>query len=391
MRSRVSLFAVVLAGSAFAGGVGASAAVPARPGPSWQQSVRPQSVLAVATPSPKPTPVVYPLAAGDQFTYAYEQQSTTTTGSKTQITSSYKGTETATLSGLGSYNGLPAYQLRTTGTSGYASLDNIDYVNLDISGGRTRYVEYGYYHTAKFNLGSSVYRYYNTKLTYASPFIFDILPDTAGSGWPEPVGIDETVNNYYTSSSNNPNILSGSLIRAADGSYRASGKQYDVPITRIVKPDGSGSVVQGPASGAVEWAYALPQIVGSKEVIPATETYASKTHTNLVPDWYPGAAAPRTPLAVETMHDLGKVAAPSTCGARAGTLAFHLESVFSQLDPVAGFTDSDVQDFYVVPGLGKICLIDHDTQTNHDTENTGGVTSIDRTDSSQVLISEVLK
>ena len=57
----------------------------------------------------------------------------------------------------------------------------------------------------------------------------------------------------------------------------------------------------------------------------------------------------------------------------------------------SGFTLTDVQQFYVVPGLGYICKLDSSVQTNYDNEVTGKVTSVTKTDVSQVLVSEVLK
>jgi hypothetical protein len=91
------------------------------------------------------------------------------------------------------------------------------------------------------------------------------------------------------------------------------------------------------------------------------------------------------------MTDAGTTKTPTKCGTRAGSVATHLTSTLVQLDPVAGFTLTDVQQFYVVPGVGYICKLDASVQTSYDNEVTGKVTSIQKTDVTQVLVSEVLK
>ena len=71
---------------------------------------------------------------------------------------------TAVLSGLGAYNGVPAYALRTTGTttSGNASLDHVDYINMVSSGGHTQYEEYGYNYADTINETNGVFRHDDT-------------------------------------------------------------------------------------------------------------------------------------------------------------------------------------------------------------------------------------
>jgi hypothetical protein len=91
------------------------------------------------------------------------------------------------------------------------------------------------------------------------------------------------------------------------------------------------------------------------------------------------------------MRDLGAVKAPSQCGKRAGATATHLQSLFSQLDPAVGFTNTEVRDDYVVPGMGYICRLDAIVQKNYNTENTGALQSTTTTNSTQVLVSETLK
>jgi len=314
-------------------------------------------------------------------------------GTTSTVAANYQANETATLSGPGTYNGHPAYTLRTTATTatGNASLDYLDYVNLVTSGGHTSYAEYGYNYADQIHYGAGVTEHDSTIVKYAAPYVYDRLPETSGSSWTEPIAEVETVNDYDQTSVNNPNVLSGTLTRASDGSYHGSGMNYDVPETRLLRSNGTGYIIDGPASGATEWSYGLPETSGSKRVIPATESYAGKSGTNLVPDWYPGGNLPASPLATESMRDLGQQKAPSTCGKRAGTLATHLESTFTQLDPIVGFTNKEVQDFYVVPGLGYICKLDSVVQNNYDTENTGNLKSTKTTTSSQVLVSEVLK
>jgi len=340
-------------------------------------------------PKPSATPIVYPFAPGDTFTYQYARTMSVSNGP----TKSYAAVVTATLSGLGTYNGFPAYTLRTTGstTNGSASLDDSDYINLVAVGGATQYLEYGYDYKEVRHMSAHVVEHDSTALTYATPYEYDSLPETPGAGWPEPVAYSETLHDYDETPEGNPNIVSGTLTQAADGSYTASGKQYDVPVTRLLRSDGTGELIEGPPSAPVEWSFALPQKSKSGEVIPATESYDGQMGTNLVPDWYPKGGAPSSPLAIASMTDTGTTKAPAKCGKRAGSVARHLTSTLVQLDPVAGFTLTDVQQFYVVPGLGYICKLDASVQTNYDNEVTGKVTSVQKTDVTQVLISEVLK
>jgi hypothetical protein len=297
------------------------------------------------------------------------------------------------LSGLGSYNGVPAYQLRTTGatSTGNASLDHTDYVNLVTSGGHTQYQAYGYDYKDTIDEGNGVVEHDSMKLTYATPFINDVLPQTASASWAEPVAVQESVDDYYQTSTNSPNILSGTETRAADGSYTVSGMVYDVPTTRLLRSNGSGYVIAGPASGSTEWSFGLPAKQSGHEVIPATESYAGMSATNFVPDWYPGGNLPTSPLATAKSTDLGPIKAPSACAKRAGTLATHLQSTSSALDPVAGTLTTDVLDTYVVAGVGTICSLDDVIEKVYDTENTGALTSTTQTTTSQVLVSEVLK
>jgi hypothetical protein len=249
------------------------------------------------------------------------------------------------------------------------------------------FVEYGYDYMETQAKGSGVVEHDGTKLTYATPFVYDELPETRGASWPESVALKETINDYDTTSQNNPNVLSGTLTEQSDGSYDASGKWYDVPETRHVSSNGTGYIISGPSNGSTEWSYGLPQAGSSGEVIPATESYAGQSATNLVPDWYPGGGAPLTPLATESTRDLGQVAAPATCGTQAKTVATHIAISETQLDPVAGFTATDDQNLYVVPGTGYICKLEVDTQRNYDTENTGALTSTKTIKTSQILTS----
>jgi hypothetical protein len=347
------------------------------------------SAIASATKAP-----VYPLASGDTFTYTVRFQILNTQGGTSTIEKSYDGSATATLGGPGTYNGNSAYSLRLTGTSTSkptTTIDYTDYINEVDTGGQKRYVDFGYDDKVIIDETHGVTERDHTSVEYGTPFINDVLPETTGASWTNPVAIKETVNDYDQTPNNSPNILSGTLTRAADGSYTASGENYDVPITRQVNPNGTGFLVLGPASAPEEWSYALPQAGSSGEVIPATESFDAMTHTNDVPDWYPGGGAAASPLAQATGSDAGVVAMPKTCGTQAGGKARHLKLAFTQLDTVAGFTDAQTDDLYVIPGEGLVCKLESIVQTNYDNENTGTVTSVDTTTLSEVLTSEVLK
>jgi hypothetical protein len=347
-----------------------------------------------ATPTPKPTPTVYPLKNGDQFTYSFAYRKDNIVGS-TDTYVALNANVTSVLSGPTTFNGAPVFELRETGhtTSGTfpATLDYVDYVNLISSGGHTEYVDYGYDHYDELDKCCGVTERDDTKITYATPFIENVLPETTGSTWAEPVAIKETVNDYDHTSQNSPNILSGTETRAADGSYYGSGMNFDVPETRLLRADGTGYVVDGPSNGATQWSYALPQAGKSGDVIPATESYAGQSGTNLVPDWYPGGKAPAKPLASESTTNLGPTKAPSQCGKQAGTLATHLETTYSQLDPILGFTNTELIDNYVVAGKGTICTVDKSLEYDYDNEVTGKLKKTVKISTIWVLLSEILK
>jgi hypothetical protein len=352
---------------------------------------------ATAKPTPKPTatPAVYPLVNGDQFTYAFAYETDNTVGNQTTYIQ-LNATLTAVLSGPTTYNGVPAYELRTTGntTSGTvpASLDYVDYVNLITSGGHTEYVDYGYDHADVLDRCCGVTEHDDTKVDYATPFIRDVLPETAGEAWNEPVAMKETIDDYDHTPENSPNILSGTETIAGDGSYQGSGMNYDVAESRLLRSDGTGYVVDGPANGARQWAYALPGKDSSgHEVIPATESYDSKSATNLVPDWYPGGGAPANPLVRELTRNYGASKTPAKCGKRAGTSATLLVTSYTQLDPIIGYTDDETIDIWVLAGSGAICTIDVAVKKNYDNEVKGTLTKTTTTSTIWVLLSEILK
>ena len=75
--------------------------------------------------------------------------------------------------------------------------------------------------------------------------------------------------------------------------------------------------------------------------------------------------------------------------AKAGTNATHIRTTFTQLDTILGFTESDVSDNYVVPGIGYICKLETVTENDYNTENTGLLTRTKVTTISQILTSYV--
>ncbi len=396
MRNQILAFAVFAAVAGVAGSSGTARAIPSA---SYQSDLAPQEHIAQALPNAtvtrtlkpavKPTPAaaVYPLKQGDSFTYQYA--SSTKAGFSPWVNE--QGVETATVSGLGTYNGIPAYQLRTTGhtTSGPTeSLDDIDYVNLIGSGGHMEYVVYGYNYLTKIDRTSGVTEFDRTIVDYATPFVNDVLPERAGVPWTEPVAISERINNFYDQTAN-PNILSGTLKRAADGSYTASVMKYASPETRLLRSDGTGYVVDGATPHANEWTYGLPRKDNSIEVIPVTYSHAGRETTSLIHDWYPGGGAPPKPLATESTQDLGPQRIPSGCGKYSGMTAIRLETIFSQLDPIVGFTIQDYTSRWVVAGVGVVCAAENDLEQDYDTL-TGFRGPLTTTDSIKWLVSEVL-
>ncbi len=351
--------------------------------------------LACALPAAAALPlgtVVFPFAVGDSFTYTYAETEVDKTSQGTTTTpSSYSGT--TTIMPEVAFHGAPAYPFITKASyqqSGAAvTVNDVEWRNFVIKGGLWYYASYGT-DNASVSVESPQESLYLTQTrTWASPFYYDVLPESPGT-FAEPIGELETYDDHYQTSLGASNVLSYTITRKADGSSKESGMDYDVPFQHVDNANGTGTDQAGPTQGGTLWTFGLPQAGASGYVIPATETYAGQMHTNVVPDWYPGHAAPAHPLATATISDVGGAAAPAACGSRAGSPATHLVYAFHELDPAGGITYVETEDYYVVAGLGRICRLTNIVETYYDQKVTGKVTETKTTTESEVLASEHL-
>ena len=341
-----------------------------------------------------PVPATVPFAVGDTFKYQYSATTTVVATKTTTTPVSY--VQTTTIEPATTYNGILAFPLHTTGSytssTGTTTVDDVEWRNYLTSGGLWYYADYGYDDASVLVRPDGVIRRTTEKRTWGTPFFYNIFPYPPQ--WAEPVAFTETYDDHYETSLGNSNVLNFSETRAADGSYRETGGIADnpipVPYTFVLNSNGTGTDSEGPAQGGTTWSFGVPQRAASGYVIPATETYAGYNHTNKVPDWYPGHAMPAHPLVTNTMYDNGQTKIPAACGKYAGTLATHLGLVYKQLDPVAGDTYNENQDYYIVPGTAHPCRLDTIVVTVYDKKVTGKVTSTTTTSSSEILLSETL-
>ncbi len=344
---------------------------------------------AVATPL---ATVVFPFAVGDSFTYQNAETDVDKTTSGT-TTTPFAYTSTTTIGPATVFNGVHAYPFHTTGSyregTAAVTIDDLEWRNFVPAGGLWYYSSYGFDDSTVSVKSSQITEYITDKHTRVTPFYYDVLPQSPGT-FAEPVAEVESYDDYDQTTLGASNVLSYTETRAGDGSLTESGMDYDVPYQHVVNSNGTGTDHAGPTQGGTLWTIGSPVKGASGYVIPATETYAGKMHTNDVPDWYPGHAAPAHPLATAKMVDMGGVVAPAGCGTRAGTPATLLAYSYNQLDPINGDTYVETDDYYVVAGIGRICRLINILETYYDKKVTGKVTETKTTTSSEVLASEHL-
>jgi hypothetical protein len=340
---------------------------------------------------------VYPFAVGDTFVYTVTKTETTSSATGIRVaTTSEPFAETTVIGAATTYDGKKAYPYTTTAS--YASagtavtIHDVEYRNFVTVGKELYDSDYGYVDadtslaTGKKLLRLNVNRTYGA-LEALSPYLFDILPRPAS--WGEPVALDETTNDYYDVSAPNNNVLQSHLVRASDGSLRDSGLSYDVPFSAVLNSNGTGYSSAGPAQGGTTWTYGVAQPGDKGYVIPATETYDSKTHTNLVPDWYPGHKLAPKPLATSVMR-VGTAKVPKGCGEAAGEPATELVATYAQVNPAQAFTYDETDDYFVIAGLGRVCHTQHIVETIYDSKVSGDITSVTTTNWEYGLSSEKL-
>jgi hypothetical protein len=334
--------------------------------------------------------VVFPFAVGDSFTYLNAETDVVKT-TKGTTTTPFAYSATTTIEPATVFNGLHAYPYHTTASyhegTAAVTISDLEWRNFVPAGGRWYYSSYGYNYSTVSVKSPQVTEYITDKRTRATPFYYDVLPESPAT-FAEPVAEVESYDDYDQTTLGASNVLSYTETRSTDGSLTVSGMDYDVPYQHVVNSNGTGTDHAGPNQGGTLWAYGLPVKGASGYVIPATETYAGQMHTNDVPDWFPSHAAPAKPLAAAKIADLGTVVAPAGCGTRAGTPATLLAYSFNQLDPVNGDTYVETDDYYIVAGLGRICHLENTLETYYDQKVTGKVTETKSSASSEVLTSE---
>jgi hypothetical protein len=348
------------------------------------------STGAAAAASPAPFSV--PFTAGDAFSYQFSEGIVFKAFTGT-TTTALKYVETVALGPATRYAGSLAFPLHTTSTyattSGVEKINNLEYVNWLPKGGRWYEYSYGTANAAVLAEPQNVFVYTTDGRTWGTPLIYDVLPHALAT-WTEPAALAESYDAYTQTSLGRANDLRYTLARAADGSFSETGTNVDVPYAHVVKANGTGTNQSGPAQGGTLWSFGLPTKSGKTYVIPATETFDGRMHTNGVPDWYPGGALPKLPLATAALANLGTHKAPAQCGKRAGTAATHLQYTLRQLDPVDGETVVQTNDYYFASGLGRICRLNAQIESFYDQKVKGNLTETITSNSSEVLLSAKL-
>lgn len=89
------------------------------------------------------------------------------------------------------------------------------------------------------------------------------------------------------------------------------------------------------------------------------------------PNWYPGGKAP-SPLQTDVTTDKGTGAIPADCNVPStlATTAEHLQEISNGIDPW-GYTYTTTTDYYYTAGVGLVCGLTDEIETEFDTETTG--------------------
>ncbi len=385
--------------SAWAGNPASGAARP-RPGATHCAALSVAAILMTSGSAHAAGPVLkegYPFAPGDSFTYSYHDTQTAQsgcTGKPASTSTSY--TEVTTIQPEIDYSYPPGnvakvYPFRTTATAttskGTLTVTNTEYRNFVTSGKTTELVDYGLDYISDDQTASNVTKHTQTTRKYLTPLMRDQFPRKAGAMLALPVTFNEIIDNYYDTTTKE-NILQSNATRKADGSYTLSGETYDVPFSVDQKSNGTGVGIEGPSSAPEQWSFALPEAAASGNVIPATVSYAGKTGTNLVPDWFPGSAAAPSPLASSAYIDKGTTKVPAGCGTYAGKKATLLEITYTNLAPVQGYLYTEIDTSYVINNVGRVCIEVTRDEKIYDQEVTGKCTTATTFHSTEGLVSE---
>jgi hypothetical protein len=339
----------------------------------------------------------YPFAPGDSFTYNFNSTVSvkpSCKGTPVVTTTSYPETTTIMPAITYSYppgNSATVYPFVTTATTttanGALTVTNTDYRNFVTNGSSTDLVDYGLDYISTLQEPNNVTQHQETTRKYLAPLLRDQEPRQAKKILPFPVSFNDIENNYYLAPTMT-NILQSNATRNVDGSYTESGTTYDTPFSIQQNSDSTGQGIEGPSNAPETWTFLLPQVTSKGDVIPVQATYGGASGTTYVPDWFPGHAAPRNPLAKSSYVDKGGKKVPAGCGIYAGKTAALLQMTYSNLAPVAGYLYSETDAYYVVNGVGRVCMEVTHSQETYDQEVSGKCLSAQTFHSTEGLVSE---
>lgn len=327
-----------------------------------------QAAASMTAGASAPNP--YPTTPGETYDDNYDLVVSTKPG-KTVTT---KGTSTLTLGAATTFNGYPAFQYtavlnytKTNGATGTTTTNN--YRNFV----GNYFYQYGDTTNGTETLNGVTTTSSSTE-TYASPFILDILPEKNGNKVTEPYAY--TVDSTTSSTSNgSTNTTTSTFTRNADGSSTDSesiqrgGNTYSYSYT--INSDYSATVTNTqpgqPTSGTTT--FSAP----SGGIVTVTYTPLSgQPQTTSVPVWWG-----TTPLYSDELREIASnEPVPPRCKSKYdGQSSANLREFISGVDPVTGTVNSEVEDKFVVSGVGVVCNTETRTVTTYANRSTGSETA----------------
>ena len=383
-RSRNLAISFAFAGAAaLAGCGGASALNGVQPGVASLQSTSgapaaavaaaPQSggrpgTQTVARPGGAP-PNPYPTTPGATYQDNYELSTSSKPG-KTVVS---KGTVTLTIGAATTFNGYPAVDYhsvlnytKTNGATGTTTTDTYRNFVGDY------YYKYGDDESGSETLAGVTTTSSSTQ-TYGSPFILDILPEKNGNKATEPGAY--TMSSSISSTGSGGTSSSTSYSRNNDGSssenksIERNGNTYSYSVTINADFSASQTNTQPGQKTTGTTTFSAP----SGGVVTVTYTPpGGQAQVTSVPVWWGS-----TPLLSDVFEEIAsKEPVPPRCKSTYdGQSSANLREFISNVDPVAGTTDSEVIDRFVVAGTGVVCITATRTVTTYANRSTGSLVS----------------
>jgi len=329
------------------------------------------SPTLAATPRVAPTP---PYANGDTFTYAITDTTVVTNPGQPPSTS----TQTAFVAES------VAYPVT------FGSRKNVYAISSTVqdTSNSTRYAEHiGYFETAyagffpKGRIYQLAYLGYGTQslpsefisttigLKYSSPYnVVAEYPESNGLSWANNY---KTVYDNYASTEFGP-FYSISSTTLPSGAYVEKISTYPdqqtVTQTFDERADATGTLdnSQNGNNPPQHFIFEAPADRNNAEVIPV------KLNGTLgyVPDWYPGGAAPPSPLQ-QYGDAISSTTTPQACGAQSGQGAYDVRQTGYALDILGGTYTTQTTDAYDSATQGMICSVAVITVTAYDNFITG--------------------